>query len=93
MTTAHFRWRCDPVQPDAPAAPVPPVTRWYRCELPPVDANEYIRVWEELAAVPVDAIQELYDAYAHAVAGMDNAAEFPTVGKWLGVLHDEVVQA
>ena len=86
MMTMQFRWRCDPIQPNVPDAPVPPVTRWYRCELPPVDADEYMMMRAELAAVPTDAIREMYDAYAHAVAGMDNAAEFPTVGRWLGVL-------
>ena len=40
----------------------------------------------QLAAVPRDDIAQLYDAYAYAVAGADNAEHFPAVGRWLGVL-------
>ena len=42
-----FRWQCNPVQPDVPAGPVAPTTRWYQSELPPVEADEYKHVCAE----------------------------------------------
>lgn len=44
----------------------------------------YLR--RQLGAVPMDAIADLYTAYAYAVAGKPAAQQFPQLGRWLGIL-------
>lgn len=51
------------------------------------------QAWGELqaaivAAVPRDAIDDLYTAYAYATAGSEVHALFPAVGRWLGKLAE-----
>lgn len=89
MRGTTIKWICDAVRPHLDGYE----THFYSSERPPIEADEYDRICAEaadlrrqLAAVPVDAISDLYDAHAYAVAGMDNGEEFPAVREWLATL-------